>query len=475
MNDDVPTSVGMARRSGDAVEASSASARAAQFARTFDACTLTAANLATIRSALLDTLCVAVAGAREPASAIAQRYAARRSVADGARVWASGVTTTTEAAALANGIAAHVLDYDDVTAVVRGHVSAALLPSILALGESRGASGMDVAAAYTVGFETMCRIARAMAWEHYAKGWHSTATLGVLGATCACASLARLSSGQAVSALAIAVAQAGGTRQNFGTMAKSFQAGHCGAAALRAVELAALGFTGSSDALDGELGFATLYGGGEDLRHIFDESGSPALALDVDGLEVKKYPMCYATHRALDGLLDLRAAHGLRLPDVDAVFVRTNRGGLAPLIHHRPVTGLDAKFSMEYAVAAALHDGNIGLGSFTDEAVRRPAIQAFLPRVTAVEDGGPSLPRCASLSVRLRDGNTLDRRVERLRGAANDPLDPDEMRRKARDCLGFAGASAGADTLFAAIDAFPEMGARELVDVLCRVSNAQKT
>lgn len=452
-----------------------ASAQAARFACTFDARSLSAATIATIRSAILDTLSVAVAGAREPASAIARRYAEQSGGNGRARVWASGAAATVEAAALANGIAAHVLDYDDVTAVVRGHVSAALLPSILALGEARDATGMDVAAAYAVGFETMCRIARVMGWDHYAKGWHSTATLGVLGATCACASLAKLTPDEAVGALGVAIAQTGGTRQNFGTMAKSFQAGHCGAAALRAVELSRLGFTGAADALDGPLGFATLYGSGEDLRHAFDDAGSSPLAVDIDGLEVKKYPLCYATHRALDGLLDMRAAHGLQLHDVDRVVVTTNRGGLAPLIHHRPATGLDAKFSMEYAVAAALHDGRMALSSFTDHAVRRKPIQDFLPRVIAVENDGPSLPRWASISVRVRDGTTLDSRIERLRGAANDPLGPEEMRGKAHDCLSFAGCDAGADALFAAIDGFPDIGARELVDVLCRVARERKS
>jgi 2-methylcitrate dehydratase PrpD len=293
---------------------------------------------------------------------------------------------------------------------------------------------------YVVGFEVMCKLAKAVAVEAYAKGWHVTASIGVIGAVAACAHLLRLDAEKTAHAIGIAVAQAAGTRANFGSDAKSFQAGHANAAAIRAARLAQLGFTSAPDAMDARQGYAALYGQGRDLGAALGTLGAAPLELASSGLEVKKYPLCYATHRALDGLLDLGAEHGLALADVERVEIETSPGALVPLIHHRPTTGLQGKFSLEYAVAASLLDGQVGLASFTDESVQRPAIQAFLPRVQGHSTQGTSiLPRWALVRMRTRDGRCIERRIDTLRGSAALPLTDDELMAKARDCYGWVG------------------------------------
>src|SRR5262249_62219935 len=104
------------------------------------------------------------------------------------------------------------------------------------------------------------------------------------------------------------------------------------------------------------------------------------------GLSVKKYPCCFATHRAADGVLELVSAHGIRAEDVETVTVTVPVGGRQPLIHERPQTGLEGKFSMPYVMAAAILDRRLVLDSFTDEAAQHPQAQALLKRGRPLED-----------------------------------------------------------------------------------------
>lgn len=389
--------------------------------------------------ALIDTVGVAIAGRHEPVCAIALKYGAASGAQAAAQAWGRQHALSPEAAAFCNGVAGHVLDYDDVSSPLRGHPSIALLPPLVALAQARDLAGRQLADAYVVGFEVLVKLARAMVHDHYAKGWHATATLGTIAAAVACARLLGLSEMQTAHAIGIAVGQAAGTRGNFGTMAKSFQAGHCAASGLRAALLAELGMDAALDALDGPQGFMRLYGQDEALAPALAELGAGTPELASSGIEIKKYPLCYATHRSLDGILDLRREHGLTAQDVESVHIVSNHLGMVPLIHDRPATGLEAKFSMPYAIAAALLDGRINFASFTDEAVQRPAIQDLLPRITRSEDAQPTTARWNRLHVRLRSGQTLDKEVRQLRGSKELPLGEDALREKWRDCLQHGG------------------------------------
>jgi len=439
------------------------------FSAAFDAEALSPALRHDCARSLLDTYAVGVAGRNEPASVRALSYLATLGSCDGASLWGCAGRANPEAAAFYNGVAAHVLDYDDVTSPLRGHPSVVLWPALTALAQADGIGMGRLHAAYVVGFEVMCKLAKAAAVDAYAKGWHVTASIGVIGAAAACAHLLGLDAEQTAHAIGIAVAQAAGTRANFGSDAKSFQAGHANAAAIRAARLAQAGFTSSPDAMDAQQGYAALYGQGQDLSTALAALGEAPLELASSGLEVKKYPLCYATHRTLDGLLDLHAELGITLPDVERVEIETSPGALVPLIHHRPTTGLQGKFSLEYAVAAALLDGRIGLATFTDESVRRPAIQEFLPHVRGCSTPGDSiLPRWALVRLHTRDGKCIERKVEALRGSAALPLTDGALVAKARDCYGWAGVQADAESQLAIasdpkarIEDFLSIGRRE--------------
>lgn len=424
-----------------------ASERIAKFVCAFDVARVTPEAEHAARRALLDTLGVAFAAKNEPVSRLIVDFVQSRRSDRMAHIWSTPLVVEEEAAALANGTIAHALDYDDVTVPLRGHPSVGIFPALLALGEARGRTLNDVVTSYIVGFQVTCSIADAIVWDHYSKGWHATATIGMFGAAAASAHLLGLTEAQTTNALGIAVSHISGTIENFGSMSKPLQAGQCAAVGLRCAVLAALGFTASRTAMDGKQGFTALYADAQDLQAALERLQSGPLAILESGIEVKKYPMCYAVHRALDGLLELRKEHGLTLAAVDHVNVVASNRALVALVHSRPRSGLQGKFSMQYAVAAALLDGAVRLATFDDAAVMRPAIQDFLPRVSVREAEGPTMPRWTELEVVLKDGRRLHQRIDRLKGSAKFPLTDAELLDKVSDCLAFGGAKIAASEI----------------------------
>lgn len=417
----------------------SASQTIAAFAANFAATPPPAAYQRQAYRALLDTVAVAIAGRNEATVKIAEDYA--RTLGSGnATVWTTGETLHPEAAAWVNGVAAHVLDYDDVMTMMRGHISVAMVPALAALAQTTGATGERFAAAYIAGFEVMAKFSRVMALPHYSKGWHSSSALGVLGATVACGVLLGLDEAQLVNALGLAVAQAAGSRVNFGSMAKSFQAGQCNAAAVRAALLAQKGFTANASAIDGKYGYMALYAANEVLAPALATLGrtyAGPLEIEATGIDIKKYPCCYAIHRALDALFALVHQHKLTVDQITRVAVTNSAGGLEALIRHLPTTGLEAKFSMEYNIAAALIDGAIKLASFDEAKVKRDDVAVLMPRVSVTEAPGSILPRWSDVKLTLKDGRVVQQRVSVARGDAGDPLSDAELIDKAADCFAF--------------------------------------
>jgi 2-methylcitrate dehydratase PrpD len=387
------------------------------------------------KRAVLDTLAVTVAGCREEAAAIITAYVRELGAAGEAGVVGSGFQTAASEAALANGTLAHALDYDDVSISMLGHPSAPLLPAVLAIAEKTGAPGKDIIAAFVLGFEVECKVGSAIGAGHYARGWHPTATLGTLGAATACAKLLRSDLATTRAALGIAASLAGGSRQNFGTMSKPLHAGIAARNGVVAASLAARGFTADASIIEAPLGFLHLFGVGDhDGEKAAASLGQP-FDIISPGISVKLYPCCYASHRAVDAALQLQKETDIEGPRIARVEARVSRGTAIPLIHHRPRTGLEAKFSMEYCLAAALLDGRINLASFSDEALQRPQAQELLQRVEMVEEEqGQPIVGPATVTVILDDGSQHSRRVETPRGDPKAPLTWEELVAKYRDC-----------------------------------------
>jgi 2-methylcitrate dehydratase PrpD len=312
---------------------------------------------------------------------------------------------------------AHVLDFDDLHLPTTTHVSAVCVPAVLAAGGD--------ARAYLAGAGTMARLGLALGWPHYAAGWHATCTAGAPGAAVAGAVAMGLGPGEVAAAMALAVPAAGGVQRAFGTAGKALQVGFAAHAGVRAARLAGAGASADPRALDQWLALV----GGDAQR--LDLSG-PAVP---GGLAVKLFPCCYALQRPIAAVCALADVDPER---VARVVVRTPQSALAPLVHSRPTTGLEGKFSLEYAVAAALLDGRPGIDSFTDDAVARPAAQALLRRVEAdaIAGGDWLLAGEAAIELALDDGSALRTALDVPPGAPQRPPSRDELAAKVADCTG---------------------------------------
>lgn len=400
--------------------------------------------------AFIDTVGVAIAARNEECFGILARTLA--GTPGGATVLPTNGRASAAEAALLNGTAGHALDYDDVADEIKGHPSVVLVSALLALAEARGCRGRDLLEAYAVGFEVGCAIAAGLPVEaHYRRGWHATATVGVLGAVAGAGRLLRLSPTVVQNALGVAASMASGSRQNFGTMTKPLHAGLAARDAVLAIELAEHGFTADPEQLDGPLGYFRMYGVDPQPNRVFTSLEHPSVLVDR-GLNVKKYPCCYGTHRMADAALVLRE-RGLRASEVASISVSVEPDGLGAIIHHQPKTGLQGKFSGEYVVAACLLDGEVRLSTFTEAMVLRHEAQDLLARVSIREAQTPPFgpqkyPHAfATLEVNLRDGSTLRERCDVPRGDARMPLTDAELESKFRDCLAFAESNWSADAL----------------------------
>jgi len=360
----------------------------------------TAADAALADRSLADTVAVALAAAGSPVTRLAA------DLPDGAR-WA---------------VAAHVLDFDDLHMPSTTHVSAVCVPAALAAGGGRRA--------YLAAAGVMARLGTALGWRHYSAGWHATCTAGALASAAGAAVALGLLASQIATAMALAVPAAGGVQRAFGTDAKSLQVGFAVDAGIRAARLAAAGAGADPSAVDCWLG---LVGG--DAAAV--EPAGPAVP---DGLAVKTYPCCYALQRPISALSQVAARmadQGLDHTAVRRIVLRTPEATVVPLIHHRPGTGLEGKFSLEYGAAAALLDSYPGFGSFTDAAVRRDEARRLGGLVEAKLDPGGTwlLDGELEAEVFLADGSVLRANLQFPPGSPVRPPTAAQLEAKLADCV----------------------------------------
>jgi 2-methylcitrate dehydratase PrpD len=417
------------------------------------------------RTGFADTIATMIAGAHDPAPQLLRRGL---DPAPGpASLYFSGETATAPEAAWINGTAGHALDYDDVGC--RGHVSTVLVPAILAEAETLGLGGREMFAAYAAGYETWAELARRDPGHHHKKGWHPTGIFGAIGAAAACAALRRLSPDQATMAIALAASQAGGIMANFGTMTKPFHAGRAAHAGLISGRLAEAGFTASPDALEHPQGFLSAV---SPEGKVDRDGPTPPLGAEwqivKQGLSIKKYPACYCTHRALDAMLGLLARRPLKPAEIARITVSISETHSLILRNHAPQTGLAAKFSMEFAMAAAVISRRVSLAEYTDEFVRRPEVQELMRRVGVITNvnydpvqSGASV--WDQVVVDLANGERLEsEKVGRALGHAERPLGEAELFDKFRTCLDAGHARIAPDLLFDRLRKLENISAREL-------------
>jgi 2-methylcitrate dehydratase PrpD len=401
--------------------------------------------VALARGFILDGLGVALAGSTDECARIVQAQIRQMGGKNESAVLGTRMSAPPAQAALANGVAGHAMDYDDTQLstskeAVYGlltHPTTPVLAAALALGEKQKISGDALVLAYTVGVEVECRIADAINPRHYQSGFHSTATMGGLGAAMAAGKILGLKEDALVRTLGIAASLAAGLRENFGTMTKPLHAGRAAENGVTAALLAQAGFTSATNILEARRGFFNAMAGGYDPGKIDGRLGRPYFMREP-GISIKPYPSGSLSHPAQDLILDLVKQHDLRAPDVESIEVGTNSNVPNALIYPMPKTALEGKFSIPFCMAIGVLERKAGIAQFQERKVRDRKVVELMKRVRLVVDDelealGYDQVR-SRIRIKLKDGKLIEGRYDVARGHPEKPMNWDELSEKFYDC-----------------------------------------
>lgn len=398
---------------------------------------------------LLDHVGLAIAGAAEPAARIVREQALMLGGEPQARALGTTDRLRVTDAALANGIACHALDFDDTHVPTILHPTTPLYAAGTALAEWRGSPGVDLLAAHALGYELSARVSNALYPEHYDAGWHMTGTTGALAAAAVAIRLLELGALPATHCLSIAATQAAGHREQFGTMTKPFHAGHAAQAGVWAGLLAAGGFTGAPDPLQGRRGMFAVMSSASTAGDLVDGLGERWQIFDNG---VKPYACGVVIHPAIDAVRDLAVRRGLTVDQITSISLRVHPLVLELTGKTDPRTGLEGKFSVTFACSVGLLRGRAGEGEFSDALVADPEVRALMARIEVLAD--PEVPHTqAGATAVTADGESVDTWVDDARGTPGNRLSDDDLREKffvlTDEVIGHSRAEQLADSTFA--------------------------
>lgn len=422
---------------------------------------LPAAVVRTLKFFLLDTLGVIAGASNAPGI---------RELNQRLSKWESGGSATglvgkrrysPPSAALANGAAAHALDFDDQHDPARVHTNCVVLPTLLATAEdisqtSGMVSGRDFLLAYAISTELHARLGLAC-YNSLGKGWHPTMVFGTPAASLGAASLLKLDAAGMRNALGMAYHQTSGSAQSMrdGVISKRLGAGFAARSAVLGAFLAADGLTGTRRTLEGNAGLFSLYERDEVKTELITQDLGTHWR--ITEYSFKPYPCCRCNHTPVGLGIKLRG-QGIKPSDVRAVEIgmgKVNWLTVGEPYDVRRDSVVHAQFNAAYTFARALTDARVDLRSFLPAAIRDPAVVALAGKVRAVDDPAidPTAIEPARVTVTLNDGRVVEVKSDTVKGSPQEPMSEDELLAKFRDCLEFgAGATrADADKLAAAI------------------------
>ena len=398
---------------------------------------------------IIDGIGVILAGSTEECTQIVLDYVCSIEGKKESSVLGKNATQTAAPfAALVNGTAGHSMDWDDTVLpstpdrAVLVHPTLAPLAAGLAIGEKIGASCRELLTAFIVGFDVECKIAEAIHPDHWARGYHTSNTIGIFGACTTAAKMMGLPSTQVSNAIGIAASMASGLMVNFGTMVKPLHAGRAAESGITAAELAERGFVAHPEAMEAQKGFFHAFGGGFDPDKIVGKLGNPFHILSP-GVSIKPYPCGVVGHPAMDGMKKLLIDHDIQSEQVEHVKVLTGSNilpPLGPLRYGKAQTGLQGKFSLPFMIASIIIRRKAGMMEFTDQFVQNPDVQAMMDRIETILD--PEIDALGMdkivnvIELHLKDGSILrGKSPENYRGGPRNPLSRRELTDKFNDCV----------------------------------------
>jgi 2-methylcitrate dehydratase PrpD len=421
----------------------------ADFVVGFDATTLPPLAMERVRLAFIDTFAVMLAGSREEGTGIVCEMVQQEGAAPKVSVIGQSFRTSPQLAALANGVAAHIMDYD--MSSLLGQPTSPIIPALLPLAESVGATPAEVTAAFIVGFEVCLKLARAAPEQSSVGGWHAVSSIGTMGAAMACARLLKVPHERIADVLGIAASLSGGLSANFGTMTKPLHSGASARNAILAATLGRNGFTANASALEHPVsGYFRAFDRG--IKVSLEPIAELGRRYDIveRGFKPKRYPCGGLGHTTIDATLELR--NEIKVADVTAIKAGITKYAASRIGSAYPTSIESAKFSMPYVAAYTALYGPPMLKAFTEEAIHDEAVKALARKVSVaidpefadILDDSPS-----RVTVTLADGRTVQKMRYYASGTPQAPLTKGQVEEKFFSCAERAVDKASATKIFA--------------------------
>ena len=387
--------------------------------------------IAGAKNGILDLLGVALVGATDESTQMILNAAVGSNSTGGATIVGKGVLTTPAVAALVNAFAAHTLNYDDTQhRVDTTHMSAPVLPAVLAVAETHHCTGKESLTAYVAGFEIGCRLGRVARFAtHLSKsGINPTGFLGHFGAAAAAGKLMGLDASQMNTNFGLAAGQAAGLMISSGTMSKGQIAANAAHNGVLSAALAKQGFTGPDEIFDGKKNIFSIFGGQTDPAELLKDLGQD---LEITSNTFKVYACAGWRNSVVAASVLLAETHALQPRDIKKVRVLACVNQMRLPNYPEPRTGLEGKFSAEHTAAVALVDRAGGLTQFGDGRVNDPAVIELRRRVT-LEADDTLKPYQIRVEIHTVDGRELSHFIPIPKGDHLNPLSWDELVAKFR-------------------------------------------
>jgi 2-methylcitrate dehydratase PrpD len=429
----------------------------ARFAATLDARQLDAEVIQAVKANILDTLSCGLAGSSAKAIPEVLGLVQEWGGAPQADILVYGGKVPAHHAAWVNSGMCHARDYDDTHDAAVLHAGVSAVPAALAAAQLRGGvSGMDFIAAVTAGLETICRLGIATKLDLIESGFIYTSLLGYFGATAAAGRALGLNEEQMLNAFGIIYSSVAGNHQvtRDASLMKRLQPGLAAKSAVVAVQLAQRGIRGAQNVFEGADGFFRVYLHNEvDAAEVRRDLGR---RFELLNLSYKPYPCCRDVHTAVDAALQARTQAPRPASEIEEIRVGVSGPGyqmvcVPEAVRRAPKTIVEAQFSIPYTVATAWIEGGLGIGHFSDDGLTRADILDLAARVRPYVDeeidrDWSRVVTPAKVTVRFRDGQTVEARVDYPKGHPRHPMTPAEFAAKTRDCATFAARPLPADT-----------------------------
>ncbi len=427
---------------------------------------------------LLDTLGVGIVGsAQDNARSALAGVRGIGGASGNSQIWGTAARLGAPYAAIANGVACHVLEYDDTHTDSITHGSAVLVPAVLAVAEQLGRSGQELITAYVAGWEVTARVGLAARGSFHKRGFHTTSVAGVFGAAAAAARLLGLSAGQTGHALGLAGSQVSGVSEYLsnGSSAKSFHPGWAACGGIIAAQMARAGMTGPLTVFEGRYGTFKAYGFVDecDLAALDGELGD---RWEVTRVSIKPYPCCHFAHAFIDCVLALRS-QGVTPKAIESLYCVVPEIEL-PLICEpfaqklRPDSPYAAKFSLPFLLAATLTDGRIDHNTFMQQNVASPELLELANRVSyrVAEPGETTFPKYFPgwVEARLRDGRVLLERLDINTGNPDNPLSRADVEAKFRSNVSGVLGDSKAEAVISRVNDLDRGSAADLAQALAQ-------